>query len=352
MPAASEADVRRQLQRGTVAPAYLLVGDDEVGKTPLVDALTALVEPDVRTFNFQRFYAGETSLADIMASVRTVPLLGGRRVVLVLRAEILLKPKVRGQARDADEEEEGEPAEPPGAREPAADDLEAYLESPAPETSLVFVAADVNRTVRLSKAVVRHAVVVEYWGLKGDREVRGWRGTAQVADRAGAYVRDRIAEAGKKISHDAMVPLTQYAGADIAALRGAVEHVLTYVGTRPVITAGDVRAVVRGEVSVDPWAVTRAVKEGHAAAALKELALSLDGGASPFQVLGQLGWFVRSQLPTYAPGRVREATDAILRTDLALKSSGGDPQILLERLVMELCGRGPAGTRPRPSGRR
>ncbi len=350
MPAASEADVRRQLQRGTIAPVYLLVGDDEVGKTPLVDALTALVEPDVRAFNFQRFYAGETSLADIMASVRTVPLLGGRRVVLVLRAELLLKPKVRGQARDADDE--GEPAEPPGPREPAADDLEAYLESPAPETSLVFVAADVNRSVRLTKAVVGYAVVVEYWGLKGDREVRGRRGIVQVADRADAYVRDRIAEAGKKISREAMAPLTQHAGADIAALRGAVEHVLTYVGTRPMITAGDVRAVVRGEVSVDPWAVTNAVEEGDAATALRELALSLDGGASPFQVLGQLGWFVRSRLPTYAPGRVHEATDAVLRTDLALKSSGGDPQILLERLVVELCGRAPTGTGPRPSGRR
>ena len=32
------------------------------------------------------------------------------------------------------------------------------------------------------------------------------------------------------------------------------------------------------------------------------------------------------------------AIDALFRTDLALKSSGGDPRILLERLVVELCG--------------
>jgi hypothetical protein len=31
--------------------------------------------------------------------------------------------------------------------------------------------------------------------------------------------------------------------------------------------------------------------------------------------------------------------DAVFRTDLALKSSGGDPRVLLERLVVELCGR-------------
>jgi DNA polymerase III delta subunit len=35
--------------------------------------------------------------------------------------------------------------------------------------------------------------------------------------------------------------------------------------------------------------------------------------------------------------RIPAAVDALFRTDLDLKSSGGDPRILLERLVMELC---------------
>jgi hypothetical protein len=35
---------------------------------------------------------------------------------------------------------------------------------------------------------------------------------------------------------------------------------------------------------------------------------------------------------------VPAAVDALLRTDLALKYSGGDPQVLLERLVVDLCG--------------
>ena len=42
------------------------------------------------------------------------------------------------------------------------------------------------------------------------------------------------------------------------------------------------------------------------------------------------------------------AIEALLRTDLALKSSGGDPRILLERLVVELC----AGKRARVGGGR
>jgi DNA polymerase III delta subunit len=39
------------------------------------------------------------------------------------------------------------------------------------------------------------------------------------------------------------------------------------------------------------------------------------------------------------PGsRMRSAIDAVFRTDLALKSSGGEPRRLLERLIVELCG--------------
>ena len=81
--------------------------------------------------------------------------------------------------------------------------------------------------------------------------------------------------------------------------------------------------------------------------ALRQLALMLDAGAPPEKVLGQLGWLVRAKFPTIAPGASAPAVDALFRTDLDLKSSAGDPRVLLERLVVELCaernGRGYAG---------
>jgi DNA polymerase III delta subunit len=35
---------------------------------------------------------------------------------------------------------------------------------------------------------------------------------------------------------------------------------------------------------------------------------------------------------------VPAAVEALFRTDVAMKSSGGDPRVLLERLIVELCG--------------
>ena len=61
----------------------------------------------------------------------------------------------------------------------------------------------------------------------------------------------------------------------------------------------------------------------------------LDNGADPFQILGQLAWVARAKIP--AP-RIGSAISAVFRTDRALKQSAGIPRILLERLVVELCG--------------
>jgi DNA polymerase III delta subunit len=81
--------------------------------------------------------------------------------------------------------------------------------------------------------------------------------------------------------------------------------------------------------------MTNAIERRQAGEALRELALKLDAGEVPVMVLGQLAWFARAKL---VPSRVERAVAAVFRTDLALKTSRGEPRVLLERLVVELCG--------------
>ena len=71
----------------------------------------------------------------------------------------------------------------------------------------------------------------------------------------------------------------------------------------------------------------------------------LDAGAPPEKILGQLGWLVRTKFPAIAPARSAGAVEALFRTDLDLKRSAGDPRVLLERLVVELCAGKRAGGR-------
>ena len=59
---------------------------------------------------------------------------------------------------------------------------------------------------------------------------------------------------------------------------------------------------------------------------------------SPHGLVGQLRWWVSTRLAESDAARAKPAIDALLRTDLALKSSG-DERLLLERLVVDLTGR-------------
>jgi DNA polymerase-3 subunit delta len=328
MPTATPGAVRKQLAQGKLDPIYLIVGDDEAEMSGLAAEISSVVEDELRAFNVERIYATDRSAtpAAIVESARLFPMMSDRRVVVVLRAEKILKPKRRGKA---DEPQDDEPV---GAD---SDALELYAKAPEPQTVLVLVAADVDRTRRLYKALQKQATIVECWGLKGSKDARV--DLRQVARLAEQLVRQAVADRGQQIDAGAARLVAERAGADISRLRGDVDRLLLYAAGKSRISVADAQEVVSPESAQDDWAVTNAIQRGDTSNALRHLGLSLDSGAVPYMVLGQLAWFAREKLPFVDPRRVRPALEALFRTDLDLKSSGGDPRVLLERLVVELC---------------
>jgi DNA polymerase-3 subunit delta len=331
VPAATPAAVRRQIAQGKPDPVYLIVGDDEAEMSRLAGDLAGAVEDSLRAFNTERLYAGErgvTPLA-IVESARMLPMMADRRVVVVLRAERMLKPKRRGKGAAAEADSDG--AEPPGE----LDALEAYVKDPVPQTTLVLVASDVDRARKVYKAMQKHATIVECWGLKPGRDARvDLRDVARTAEQ---IVKKAVADAGQQIDPAAARLVGERAGTDIARLRGDVERLLLYTVGNARITLDDARQIVSAETAQDDWAVTNAIGRRDAREALRQLALALDAGGVPYAILGQIAWFVRERLPGTDPRRVPAAMESLFRTDLDLKSSGGEPRVLLERLVVELC---------------
>lgn len=347
MPSGTFSSVQAEIKAGKPAPVYLIVGDDERGKDEVVHLFDALVPEDIRPFNVERLSAPDTDPAAVVAIARTFPLLGDRRVVVVTRCEKWLTSRRKGSGDD-----DGGGASSAGDDDGGADDggrgndvLASYVESPETGTCLVLVAADINRTTKLSKTLVKHAMLVEQWGLKGEKELRGF-GINEALERAEKFIIAAAKKAGMTIDRNALEPLVEHAGTDIATLRGDVERVILYCQGRTNITLEDVQTIVSGATLINAWGVTNAIEKNDAGEAMRQLRLSLESGAAPFLVLGQLAWYVRSKLPAVAPGRVRPAVEAVFRTDLAMKSSGGEPKVLLERLVVELCSAG------RSAGRR
>ena len=82
---------------------------------------------------------------------------------------------------------------------------------------------------------------------------------------------------------------------------------------------GALKIIGLPEALKDDWAMTGAIEGGDGGEAVRQLALMLDAGAPPAQVLGQLGWLVRTKFPVVAPAHLPAAVAALFRTDLDLK---------------------------------
>ena len=306
MAAASQSDVRKQIAAGKIAPIYLLVGADEAAKIALAGEFLELVEPDLRAFNVDRLYGGETTGVEVVDAARTLPMMVERRVVLLLHAERLLNPKKESEAT---------------AKDLAA--LEFYVKAPLDTCCLVIVAEDLDRRRSFTKQLLSRSTVVECTGPADAVEATKW-------------VKERVAQEGMSIDARTARLVADRVGPDVSRLRADVERLVLYAAVTRVITEADVREIVAPATSQDEWGVTNAIARGSAGDALRELGLMMDNGAVPYMILGQLAWFVRTKVP--AP-KVSSAVEAVFRTDLAIKTSAGDPRALLERLVVELCGR-------------
>ena len=177
--------VRKQIAQGKPDPVYLILGDDEAEMSRLAADITALVEDELRAFNVERLYAGDKGVtpaaivgvgahaADDGRSPRRrraarredaqaeAPRQGGRRRVprrtTTSRRATWMRSKLRAK---------------PGA----ADDARARR-------------GRHRRTRRLYKAILKHATVVECWGLKA-RQGRARLDLRQVARKAEALVQE------------------------------------------------------------------------------------------------------------------------------------------------------------------
>ena len=307
MPALTPGELRNRIASGDLHPVYLLVGDDEREKEVLAAALADTIDEGLRAFNVDRFHGGDASLEEVLATARIVPMMAPRRIVIAVRAERMLQP-----ARESE------------AARRALDALEEYLGAPLPETTLVLVADGLDERRRIVKQLRTLAAVVRC-------------GTPEDAAGLRRWIRERLDEGGRQADDAAVRLLSDLAGRDTVRLRNALDRLLLFVDAGDTITAAHVHELMGpgAPCATDDWAVARAIEQGVADRALRELGLALDAGAVPHMVLGQLAWVARTRLTA---ARIEPAIEAVFRTDLALKQSGGEPRVLLERLVVDLCG--------------
>jgi DNA polymerase III delta subunit len=185
----------------------------------------------------------------------------------------------------------------------------------------VFVCGALDQRRRAVKLLIKEAQVVDCGTIGDETDAQRW-------------VKARAAKSGVPLDAAAIATLVQRAGLDIVRLRAGIERLALYAMGQERVSADDVRqAVPAGPEAQADFGIANAIARNDAAEALHELHLALDAGAQPFFVLGQLR-VAAERLPG---GRLQSAIDALFRADIALKTSGGEPRVVLERLIVELC---------------
>ena len=317
MPQATVSAVRKQIAAGETDPLYVLVGADDVEKSAVAQEFGSLVEEGLEAFNIDRLYGAETSVDALIHAAQTLPMMSPRRVIIILEAEKLLVPKRESKAAEAEQER-----------------LEQFLKAPPAHATIVFVCGPLDQRRRVVKLLLKDGQVVDCGTIADSADAERW-------------VKTRAARDKLPLDAGAVRALVDRAGPDLVRLRSGLERVTLYALGQPSITADDVRQAVPAAPDAQAdFGVAKAIWRNDAKSALRELTLALDAGAVPVMMMGQL----RAAAEKLPATRLRTAVDAVMRTDLALKSSGGDARVLLERLVVELCG--PAQRASGPAYRR
>jgi DNA polymerase-3 subunit delta len=316
-------ELARELAAGTLRTAYLLVGEEPLLREDALRALRAAVLGAASdAFDLERFEGARLPAGRLQDSVRTLPVLAPRRMVLL--------------------------DEPESGRGGIADALPELIAELADGTQCVLVvcAAKADRRARWVKAI--GAGVVECVAPTRAAEIA-------------AFVRVEAERQGVALERGVAELLAERAGPQLMWLRQEIAKLSLLAGearkvSRAHVAAGSIDA---SEASI--WALNDAIGEGRPGDALSSLTRLLNAGTPAPVVLGSLAShfrrllrvqagasvpappFVQRKLNTqarrYSSGRLRGALDAIHDTDLALKGAGAlRPERALERLVISLAG--------------
>lgn len=260
MAALTPAKLLERIAKGKPVPGVLLLGGDvylrDLCRRKLLEAY---VPAEARDWAVSRFSAAENDWDEIFERAQTVPMLAPRQVLLVSDVEAFERP-----GDDAGKQ--------------VVDSIAAYLDDPAPFTTLVFEASALDERRRLYKLLSEKTLVV---GLAVDQ--------ASAAELAGEMAK----ELGVNMEADVAAFLAEILNGEPARIRVELEKLALYVGERRRITAADIDALVVSEKKYSVWQLADMLAARRRDAALAFLDSVLREGEPPPAVVGALAWMYR-----------------------------------------------------------
>ncbi|MFP6640252.1 MAG: DNA polymerase III subunit delta [Myxococcota bacterium] len=323
------AELQRELEQGQVRPAYLLAGTEPLLREEALAAIRAAVlEPQAADFNLDRLHGEETSGAELEDSLRVLPVMASRRLVVLTEPE-----HKRGDTS-----------------KPLTDVLAKEVSESGDWTHTVLVvsAAKLDRRSRWVKAFRDPAAPVDCEPPKGGKSLV-------------AFIEGEASRQQMVLGEGAAQLLAERIGPQLLLLRQELAKVQLLAGETETVTSHHVLASAHNISEQPIWDLTDAIGAGRAGDAMDHLGRMMGGGAPGPVILGILAGHFRRlarvregqtvpgqpfvvrklerQAQRYSLLGLRRCLEAIHEADLALKGGPGGhlPEaVALESLVLDL----------------
>ncbi len=313
------------------APCYVLTGDDSFLKDEFLKDVKSLLPPETAAFNYDVFRAGADSARDVISVAMSYP------------AGSELRAAVVKDCRELNEEDRKA--------------ILGYIGSPSGHTILIL---DFDRP-HASRAFYKKL-------LAGGREIKF---RAKTRGETAAWLRERAARSGKKLSADALASLQASGSGDLRLLANELDRLCLQAGDREEITGRDAGFSAGGAAKRTGFELGSAISGGDCSLALRVLNdLNRSEDAAAEMILGSLAWHFRAVWKAGAalragvsPGKLASACGIppfrvqefrrcgakysdevmgkifreLLSTDLKLKTRQSSA-LDMELLVVKLCG--------------
>ena len=329
MKTLTRTELERSL-REEPKPLYLLVGTERYLRDAAARSLreAALHGTLLREFNEASFSLLRDSVQSAVAAAEQLPMMSDRRAVRV---------RDFARLREADEET-----------------LVRYLNNPSPATVMIFIADDLDKRKRSTKALLDNCVVVEFPPLK-DAEAKAW-------------AKSRLKELKVSCDDQVLSEIISLVGTDVQTLFNEIDKLASAVADTGRITSAVVDELIGRSRELSNFELGDHLLANNRKRALETLHRLLDDGAEPVMLIGLIaGNYHRLALAKYLlakggreevfrnislPPFKRDAYIANLQrndaakiarglqltaaADLAIKTSQATPRLQLEILVCEL----------------
>ncbi len=324
-------ELHNMIQAGSLPGLILLYGQESYFIEEGLQAIrNAVVLPEDRDFNLTQFQGRDFQALDIIEQARTFPVFSARRLVIVKNVHDASAGQLEG--------------------------LLSYLEDPVPETVLLLTAEKIDARRKFYQVLKKTGTVIEFKKI--------------YENQLPSFVRELAKSFDVTLTEGALKLFCKRVGTNLAGVQGELEKLVGYLGERDLADEEDVAAIVSDTRIESIFDLTDALGQGDRSTALMLLDRLLAEGQAPLMVLAMMTrhfrqmWKIRelvaqkvpqSELPKrvgaspyFLKGLMQQANrfenrhychvfSQFLATDLALKSSGSEPRLHLEQLVLEIA---------------